>query len=145
MTDIAKVFTTNQTFLYFRRNLNMFIKKKLKNFTRPKQNSPDLSGVSGEFLIVCIEIRNVDLVWHSVEKKTCNHNQFDTCCYVMVWLILSNYPVRHQSIDKHQGVILCEYWKVDVNKDIGIPIMSCLGVRELYLYTLFISDILSFR
>ena len=43
-TDIAKVFTTYQTFLYFCRNLNMFIKKKLKYFTRPKQISPDFSG-----------------------------------------------------------------------------------------------------
>ena len=51
--DIAKVFTTYQTFLYFCRNLNMFIKKKLKYFTRPKQISPDLSGVSGDFRIVC--------------------------------------------------------------------------------------------
>ena len=42
--DIAKVFTTNQTFLYFYRNLNVFIKKTLKYFTRPKQISPDLSG-----------------------------------------------------------------------------------------------------
>ena len=31
----------------------MFIKKKLKYFTRPKQISPDLSGVSGDFRIVC--------------------------------------------------------------------------------------------
>ena len=30
----------------------MFIKKKLKYFTRPKQISPDLSGVSGDFRIV---------------------------------------------------------------------------------------------
>ena len=51
--DIAKVFTTYQTFLYFYRNLNMFIKKKLKFFTRPKQISPDLSGMSGDFRIVC--------------------------------------------------------------------------------------------
>ena len=53
MSDIAKVFTTYmyQTFLYFCRNLNMFIKKKLKYFTRPKQISPDLSG---DFRIVCI-------------------------------------------------------------------------------------------
>ena len=29
----------------------MFIKKKLKYFTRPKQISPDLSGVSGDFRI----------------------------------------------------------------------------------------------
>ena len=50
--DIAKVFTTYQTFLYFCRNLNMFIKKKLKYFTRPKQISPDLSGVSGDFRII---------------------------------------------------------------------------------------------
>ena len=53
-TDITKVFRTYQTFLYFCRNLNMFIKKKLKYFTRPKkQISPDLSGVSGDFRIVC--------------------------------------------------------------------------------------------
>ena len=52
-SDIAKVFTTYQTFLYFCRNLNMFIKKKLKYFTRPEQISPDLSGVSGDFRIVC--------------------------------------------------------------------------------------------
>ena len=32
----------------------MFIKKKLKYFTRPKQISPDLSGVSGDFRIVCM-------------------------------------------------------------------------------------------
>ena len=51
-TDIAKVFTIYQTFLYFCRNLNMFIKKKLKYFTRLKQISPDLSGVSGDFRIV---------------------------------------------------------------------------------------------
>ena len=31
----------------------MFIKKKLKYFPSPKQISPDLSGVSGDFLIVC--------------------------------------------------------------------------------------------
>ena len=31
----------------------MSIKKKLKYFTRPKQISPDLSGVSGDFRIVC--------------------------------------------------------------------------------------------
>ena len=30
----------------------MFIKKKLKYFTRPKQISPDMSGVSGDFRIV---------------------------------------------------------------------------------------------
>ena len=48
--DITKVFTTYQTFLYFCRNLNMFIKKKLKYFTRLKQISPDLSG---DFWIVC--------------------------------------------------------------------------------------------
>ena len=30
----------------------MFIKKKLKYFTRPKQIPPDLSGVSGDFWIV---------------------------------------------------------------------------------------------
>ena len=30
----------------------MFIKKKMKYFTRPKQISPDLSGVSGDFRIV---------------------------------------------------------------------------------------------
>ena len=53
-TDIAKVFTTYQTFLYFCRNLNMFIKKKLIYFTRRKQISPDLSGVSGDFRIVWI-------------------------------------------------------------------------------------------
>ena len=53
-SDIAKVFTTYQTFLYFCRNLNMFIKKKLKYFTRPKQISPDLSGVSGDFRIICL-------------------------------------------------------------------------------------------
>ena len=52
-TDITKVFTTYQKFLYFCRNLNMFIKKNLKYFTRPKQISPDLSGVSGDFRIVC--------------------------------------------------------------------------------------------
>ena len=34
----------------------MFIKKKLKYFTRPKQISPDLSGVSGDFRIVCNDI-----------------------------------------------------------------------------------------
>ena len=33
----------------------MFIKKKLKYFTRPKQISPDLSGVSGDFRIVWFE------------------------------------------------------------------------------------------
>ena len=49
-TDITKVFRTSQTFLYFCRNLNMFIEKKLKYFTRPKQISPDLSG---DFRIVC--------------------------------------------------------------------------------------------
>ena len=38
---------------YFSKNLNMFIKKKLKYFTGPKQISPDLSGVSDDFLIVC--------------------------------------------------------------------------------------------
>ena len=32
----------------------MFIKEKLKYFTRPKQISPDLSGVSGDFRIVII-------------------------------------------------------------------------------------------
>ena len=52
VSDIAKVFKTYQTFLYFCRNSNMFIKKKLKYFTRPKQISPDLSGVSGDFRIV---------------------------------------------------------------------------------------------
>ena len=31
----------------------MFIKKKLKYFTRPKQISPDLSGVFDDFPIVC--------------------------------------------------------------------------------------------
>ena len=30
----------------------MFIKKKLKYFTRPKKISPDLSGVPGDFRIV---------------------------------------------------------------------------------------------
>ena len=54
MADIAKVLTTYQTFLYFCINLNIFIKKKLKYFTRPKQISPDLSGVSGDFRIVCM-------------------------------------------------------------------------------------------
>ena len=49
---MAKVFTTYQTFLYFCRNLNMFIKKKLKYFTRPKQILPGLSGVSADFRIV---------------------------------------------------------------------------------------------
>ena len=55
--DIVKVFTTYQTFLFFCRNLNLFIKKKLKYFTRPKQISPDLSGVSGDFRIAwwCIK------------------------------------------------------------------------------------------
>ena len=48
-----------QTFSYYCRNLNMFIKKKLKYFTRPKQISPDLSGVSGDFRIV----------WNSIERK----------------------------------------------------------------------------
>ena len=31
----------------------MFIKEKLKYFTRPQQILPDLSGVSGDFRIVC--------------------------------------------------------------------------------------------
>ena len=44
--------------MYFCRNLNMFIKEKLKYFTRPKQISPDLSGVSGDFRIVC-KIRRI--------------------------------------------------------------------------------------
>ena len=35
----------------------MFIKKKLKYFTRPKQISPDLSGMSGDFRIVCEGIK----------------------------------------------------------------------------------------
>ena len=34
----------------------MFIKKKLKHFTILKQISPDLSGVSGDFQIVCVII-----------------------------------------------------------------------------------------
>ena len=41
ISDITKVFTTYQTFLHFFRNLNMFIKKKLKYFTRPKQISQE--------------------------------------------------------------------------------------------------------
>ena len=56
-SDVAKVFTTYQTFLYFCRNLNMFIKKKLKYFTRPKQISPDLSDVFGDFRIVCVIVK----------------------------------------------------------------------------------------
>ena len=34
----------------------MFIKEKLKYFTRPQQISPDLSGVSGDFRIVCCKL-----------------------------------------------------------------------------------------
>ena len=52
LPDITKDLKTYQTILSFCRNLNMFIKKKLKYFTRPKQISPDLSGVSGDFRIV---------------------------------------------------------------------------------------------
>ena len=46
---------------------------------------------------IYIDIRNVDLV-----QIQSNHNHFDTCCHVMV---LSNYPVRHQSTGYDQGVV----------------------------------------
>ena len=42
----------------------MFIKKKLKYFTRPKQISPDLSGVSGDFRIVCQEGLKAELIYY---------------------------------------------------------------------------------
>ena len=40
----------------------MFIKKKLKYFTRPKQILPDLSGMSGDFRIVC-NICSINISW----------------------------------------------------------------------------------
>ena len=40
----------------------MFIKKKLKYFTRPKQISPDLSGVSGDFRIVCVYTQKYHII-----------------------------------------------------------------------------------
>ena len=43
----------------------MFIKKKLKYFTRPKQISPDLSGVSGDFRIVWVKYpHHENLKWN---------------------------------------------------------------------------------
>ena len=69
VSDIVKVLTTYQTFLYFCRNLNMFIKKKLKYFTRPKQISPDLSGVSGDFRIVCRMILYADIQSNSTTPR----------------------------------------------------------------------------
>ena len=44
----------------------MFIKKQLKYFTRPKQISPDLSGVSGDFRIVWYYITNQSDHWHKI-------------------------------------------------------------------------------
>ena len=55
-------FTTYQTFLNFCRNLNMFIKKKLKYYTRPKQISLDLSG---DFRIAC-KYYAMLLIWRTV-------------------------------------------------------------------------------
>ena len=51
----------------------MFIKKKLKYFTRPKQISPDLSGESGDFRIVCIYIgRHFPLHLTMFSNSLCN-------------------------------------------------------------------------
>ena len=41
----------------------MFIKKKLKYFTRPKQISLDLSGVSGDFRIVCLVLAVIEFIF----------------------------------------------------------------------------------
>ena len=52
----------------------MFIKKKLKYFTRPKQISPDLSGVSGDFRIVCnnvVRIEDTAIKWRFIVHVGC--------------------------------------------------------------------------
>ena len=36
--------------------------------------------------------------------------------------------------------ILCEYSRFNKNKDVGMPINVCLGVRKIYFFPLYISS-----
>ena len=68
------------------------------------------------------------------------------CVYQAVEKFETNYPWLFSVLKKYQfqisrlNGILFEYWKVDVNKNVGIS----LGVREIYFNTLFINTLIFF-